>query len=285
MHKLSARVTVLESELSEIRLLLERQTGVLLDAPAEKLAGVVAAYVEQRHMSTSRDLLELLRSSDCDCDALVEDLLDGETRFFAHPPAFEHLSKVVLPELQMRKTGEGPLNLRIWSAGCSTGEEPYSIAITVCEALHGGGSWNVHIVGSDIRREALETAERGLYPQNELEHLPRPVVQKYFAKVGQHFLAKPRVRNLVTFAPTNLAKPHYIGRFDCIFCMRVLPQFSAAQRSSLLHRLHLYLQPGGYLFLGQGEKLPATDVNFQTAATPEYTVYRKPMAAAAANGE
>jgi chemotaxis methyl-accepting protein methylase len=285
MHKLSARVTVLESELSEIRLLLERQTGVLLDAPAEKLAGVVAAYVEQRRMSTSRDLLELLRSSECDCDALVERLLDGDTRFFAYPPAFEYLSQRVLPELQSRKTGQGPLQLRIWSAGCSTGEEAYSIAITICEALNGGASWNVHIVGSDIRHQALEIAERGLYPRSELEHLPGPVVQKYFAKVGEHFLAKPRVRNLVTFAPTNLAKPHYIGRFDCIFCMKVLPQFSAAQRSSLVHRLHLYLQPGGYLFLGPGEKLPATDVNFQTEVTGEYTVYRKAMAAAAKAGE
>lgn len=284
MQKLSSRVTVLEAELSEIRLLLERQTGVLLDAPTEKLCEAVSTYLERKHLSSAGELLNLLRSSDGDCDTLVELLLDGETSFFRYPEAFEFLAKVALPEMQLRKPGENPLNLRIWSAGCSTGEEAYSIAVTICEALNGGGSWNVHIVGSDIRREALETAERGLYPQDELDHLPQPLVQKYFAKVGQHFLAKPRVRSLVTFAPTNLAKPHYIGRFDCIFCMKVLSQFSAAQRAALAHRLHLYLQPGGYLFLGKGEKLPATDVNFQAQSTPEYTAYRKPMAAAAVGG-
>ena len=281
MQKISARVTVLEAELSEIRLLLERQTGVLVDTPSDKLCDAVAAYAEKRRLSSTQEMLEVLRSSEEDSDSLAEELLDGETGFFRYPEAFEFLAQVALPEMQSRKPGENPMSLRIWSAGCSTGEEAYSIAITACEALHGGGSWNIHVVGSDVRRAALETAERGLYPQSELEHLPRALVQKYFAKVGEHFLAKPRIRNLVTFAPTNLARPHYIGRFDCIFCMKVLSQFSASQRAALVHRLHLYLQPGGYLFLGQGEKLPVTDANFQVQTTPDYTVYRKPMAAAA----
>ena len=285
MHKLSPRATVLESELSEIRLLLERQTGVLLDAPAEKLSQAVCAYLEERHLSSPDELLELLRSSDCECDPLVEPLLDGETGFFRHPATFSCLSQVALPELQARKGSHTTVNLRMWSAGCSTGEEAYSIAMTLCEALNGHAGWNIHIVGSDIRRQALETAERGLYPQSLLEHLPRAMVQKYFAKVGQHLLVKPRVRNLVTFAPTNLARPHYIGRFDCIFCMNVLSRFSAAQRASLVHRLHLYLQPGGFLFLGEGEKLPSTEVAFHARAESDYTVYQKPMAAAAGAGE
>jgi two-component system CheB/CheR fusion protein len=284
MNRLSSRVALLESELSEIRLLLERETGVLLDTSVERLSESVATYVEDRRLSNSTELLTLLRSSDCDCDALLEHLLDGETSFFSYPAAFECLSKRVLPDLQDRKIGDGPLNLRIWSAGCSTGEEVYTIAVTVCEALHGAASWNVHIVGSDIRGEALAVAERGLYPQSKLTHLPTATVQKYFAKVGEHYLAKPRVRNLVTFAPTNLAKPHYIGRFDCIFCMRVLPQFSSGQRAALVHRLHLYLQPGGYLFLGPDEKLPVSDINFETQVTASYTVYRKPLAAAAGFG-
>lgn len=285
MPKLSARATVLESELSEIRLLLERHTGVLLDVPAEKLVQAVSGYLEERRLSSPDQLLEQLRSSDCDCDPLIEPLLEGDTGFFRSPEAFHYLSQVALPDLEARKHAEHTVSLRIWSAGCATGEEAYSIAMALCEALNGHSSWNIHIVGSDIRREALLTAERGLYPQSEIEHLPRPMVQKYFAKVGQHFLVKPRVRNLVTFAPTNLAKPHYIGRFDCIFCMGVLPQFSAAQRASLVHRLHLYLQPGGFLFLGSGEKLPATDVTFHARVDSDYTVYQKPMAAGARAGK
>jgi chemotaxis methyl-accepting protein methylase len=250
MHKLSTSVAVLEHELSELRLILERQTGVLLDTPTAALSGLISEFLESRHMASTRDLLERLRSSDSECEDLAELLFDGETRFFRYPAAFESLAKVVLPDLQTRQSGDHPRTIRIWSAGCSSGEEAYSIAMSVCEVVNGnGGGWNVHIVASDIRRQALEVAERGLYPQTALEHVPRHLVQTYFARVGEHFLVKPRVRNLVTFAPMNLAKPGYIGQFDCIFCMDVLPHFSAAQRAALVQRLHLYLQPGGYLFL------------------------------------
>jgi chemotaxis methyl-accepting protein methylase len=285
MHKRSPSGAVLEHELSELRLIVERQTGVLLDTPTEALSGLVSEFVQSRHIASSRDLLERLRSSDSKCEDLAECLFDGETRFFRYPAAFETLAQVVLPELETHHSGDHSRTIRLWSAGCSTGEEAYSIAMSVCEALNGkGGGWNVHIVSSDIRRRALEVAERGLYPQSALQPVPRPLVQAYFARVGEHFLVKPRVRNLVTFAPVNLAKPGYIGQFDCIFCMDVLPHFSAVQRAALVQRLHLYLQPGGYLFLGQGEKLPAVQVKFNARKNADYTVYQKLAVAAASSG-
>jgi chemotaxis protein methyltransferase CheR len=209
----------------------------------------------------------------------------SETGFFRCPAAFDSLAKVVIPELQARKAAEHPHNLRVWSAGCATGEEPYSIAMSVCEAVNcSAGAWKVHIVGSDIRRHALQVAERGLYPRSALRHVSRELVQTYFAKVGQHFLVKPRLRNLVAFTPMNLAAPTYIGRFDCIFCMDVLPHFSTAQRIALVHRLHLYLEPGGYLFLGHGEKIPAMDVTFNYHKNADYILYQKPLAATAKAG-
>ena len=285
MHKLSASVAVLEHELSELRLILERQTGVLLDTPTGTLSSVVSKFLESQRIGSTIDLLERLRSTDSECEGLAERLFEGETRFLRYPAAFESLAKVALPDLQAHQSGDHPRTVRIWSAGCSTGEEPYSIAMSVCEVVNGdGGSWNVHIVAGDIRRQALEIAERGLYPQTALEHVPRHLVQAYLARVGEHFLVKPRVRNLVTFAPMNLAKPAYIGQFGCIFCMDVLPHFSAAQRIALVQRLHLSLQPGGYLFLGQGEKLPAVEVKFNPQNNVGYALYQKPAAAAARSG-
>lgn len=286
MHKLSTSATILEHELSEIRLIVERQTGVLLDTPTETLCDVVSEYLESRRLSSVNDLLGRLRSSDSECENLVERLFEAETRFFRYPAAFESLSKIVLPQLQARKSAESPRTLRFWSAGCSTGEEPYSIAMSVCEVLNcNGGGWNIHIVASDIRRPALQVAERGLYPQSGLEHVQRHLTQAYFAKVGEHFLVKPRLRHLITFAPMNLAKPAYIGRFDCIFCMDVLPHFSVAQRIALVQRLHLYLELGGYLFLGQGEKLPLAEVTFSLQRGSDYILYQKPRAAAAKSGK
>ncbi|HMG99838.1 MAG TPA: protein-glutamate O-methyltransferase CheR [Terriglobales bacterium] len=285
MNKLSTTVAILEHELSEIRLILERKTGVLLRTPTEQLSEIVAEYLDPRQSASTTDLLERLRSSDSECESLTERLVGGETGFFRCPAAFDSLAKVVIPELQSRKTAEHPHNLRVWSAGCATGEEPYSIAMSVCEAVNcSAGAWKVHIVGSDIRRHAVQVAERGLYPQSALRHVSRELVQGYFAKVGQHLLVKPRLRNLVTFTPMNLAAPTYIGRFDCIFCMDVLPHFSTAQRIALVQRLHLYLEPGGYLFLGDGEKIPAMDLTFNYQKNADYILYQKPLAATAKAG-
>src|SRR6202023_1150158 len=99
-----------------------------------------------------------------------------------------------------------------------------------------------------------------------------------------YLLVKPRLRSLATFNTMNLTKPVYIGRFDCIFCMDVLPHLSRAQRTALLERLHLYLEPGGYLFLSQTEKLSAPNLNFRPEPYDGYTFPRKPLAASAAYG-
>jgi chemotaxis protein methyltransferase CheR len=164
--------------------------------------------------------------------------------------------------------------------------------------------WSVHIVGSDLLPSAIQVAERGLYPQSAVGGLPPAVVRTCFSKIGSlqtsqngsqsrsqtgstsasHLLVKPRLRSLVAFNTMNLARPGYIGRFDCIFCMDVLPHFSRAQRLALLERLHLYLEPGGYLFLGQTEKLTASNLNFRPETFDGYTFHRKPVAASAAYG-
>ena len=101
---------------------------------------------------------------------------------------------------------------------------------------------------------------------------------------ASYLLVKPRLRSLVTFNTMNLIKPVYIGRFDCIFCMDVLPHLSRTQRTSLMERLHLYLEPGGYLFLSQTEKLCAPNLNFRSETFDGHTFHRKPLAASAAYG-
>ena len=267
-------------------MILERKTGVLIQTSTDKLSEILVELLDARRSPSATDLLDRLRSSDSECESLAERLVGSETGFFRCPTAFDSLAKVVIPELHSRKAAEHPHNLRVWSAGCATGEEPYSIAMSVCEAVNcSAGAWKVHMVGSDIRRQALQIAERGVYPQSSLRHLSSELVQTYFAKVGQHLLVKPRLRNLVTFTPMNLVAPTYIGRFDCIFCMDVLPHFSTAQRIALVQRLHLYLEPGGYLFLGYGEKIPAMDLSFKYQKNWDYILYQKPLAAAAKSGK
>jgi chemotaxis methyl-accepting protein methylase len=286
MTKLSTALAVLEHDVSELRLVLERQAGVLLDTPSDVLAELASNTIEAQHLGGVSELLELLRSSDTDCERFLEPLLDSTTGFFSHPEAFDAFSRFALPELMNRPSSElDSRMIRVWSAGCATGEEAYSIAISLCEAVDcTSGDWAIRIVGTDIRHEALKIAERGLYSESAVTQIPRPVLQSYFARVGQHFLVKPRVRNLIAFNSMNLAKPGYIGRFHCIFCVNVLPRFSKSQRAALVQRLHLYLEPGGFLLLGGNEKLPAIAANFDAIKNLSYTLYRKPKAATAAAG-
>ena len=121
MNKLSTTVAFLEHELSEIRLILERKTGVLIQTPSEQLSEIVAEHLDAGRCPSTTDLLDRLRSCDSECESLTERLVGGETGFFRCPAAFGSMAKVVIPELQARKAAEHPHNLRIWSAGCATG--------------------------------------------------------------------------------------------------------------------------------------------------------------------
>ena len=281
MHRPSVGSTILEHELSELRLLVERQAGVLLQGSNEVLIPTVTAHLESQQFSSTREFLDSLEGSESEVEQFLESLLDSTSGFGRHPLAFSVFRRTVLPELSRQKANKSPKTLRMWSAGCATGEEVYEIAISVCEAINGDTGWNIHVVGSDIRRVALQVAERGLYPQWDLAQMPRELLQAYFSRVGTHLLVKSRLRNLVAFTNMNLAQPSYLGRYDCIFCMDVMPQFSTAQRIALAQRMQLYLEPGGYLLLGDREKLPAADVHLDVIKESDYVLYRKPLAAGA----
>src|SRR5271154_7041260 len=142
MHKLIATSTILEHELSELRLLVERQTGIVLDCPNSALAAHVVDYVEAQGLGSSTTLLERLRSSDQDpssLPSLLDGLVNTNTGFFRHPGALNALTRQVVPQLCARKSAESPGPMRIWSAGCGSGEETYSIAMAVCDALSSTG--------------------------------------------------------------------------------------------------------------------------------------------------
>ena len=128
MHKLTTGATILEHELSELRLLVERQAGILLDCPNSALAAHVAEYLESHELDSPAALLERLGAADQDpsvLPAFLDGVLNVTTGFFRHPGAMNALAQCVVPQLYARKSDDGPCTLRLWSAGCSTGEEAY----------------------------------------------------------------------------------------------------------------------------------------------------------------
>jgi chemotaxis protein methyltransferase CheR len=270
-------VTVSEHELSEIRGLIETRSGILFDVSRERFFSTrVLEHVEARKLTHGTDLLRLIKNSNVEYDSLLQRLLTQETSFFRYPAIFEALEKKVLPDLHMKKFWESPRSLRVWSAGCATGEEAYSIAMTVADAIEFADAWNIHILATDVSREALDHAEHGVYEPRDLETVTPRQREQYFSRMKDHYLVRPRIRNLVTFAPMNLAQVVYMGKFDCIFCMNVLIYFSEERQAQLIQRFYEYLEPGGYLFLGHAESINRADVKFDTHVYRDARIYQKP---------
>lgn len=270
-------ITVTEHELSELRHMIESRSGILFDESRERFISTrVREHMELKKLQRGADLLRLVKGSNVEYDALLERVLTQETSFFRYPDAFAAFEKKVLPEMHMKKFWENPRSLRIWSAGCSTGEEPYSIGISIMDTLEFAEAWNVHILATDISKQALQLAERGVYPQRTLRTVQPRQLDAYFSRTADQFMVKPKVRNLVQFAPMNLAQAVYVGRFDCIFCMNVLIYFSAERRGALIQRFFEYLEPGGYLFLGHADTVPQSTVKFETIIHGDFRIYQKP---------
>jgi len=274
----NANPVVTDHEMAELRTLIEERSGVHLDDSRERfLTARVREHMEEQRLAHGTDLLRRIRSSNVEYDMLLERLLTQETRFFRYPEIFKAFEGKVLPEQHMKKFWESPRALRIWSAGCATGEEPYSIAIGICESLAFAEAWNINVLATDISRRALAFAERGLYPKRALEGVSPQLLENYFTRQGELYEVKPRLRDLVNFAQVNLAQSVYMGRFDVIFCMNVLIYFTDERRAALVQRFYEYLEPGGYLLLGHAEAVASLPVKFQTVMADGARLLQKPM--------
>jgi chemotaxis protein methyltransferase CheR len=276
----SARLT--EEELDEISALIEQRSAILFDSSRERFFSTrVREYVEEKGLGNGTELLRHVRGSSTEYEALLERLLTQETSFFRYPAVYEALEKRILPEVQERKFWESPRTLRIWSAGCSTGEEPYSIAVTLCQSLKFAEAWEIEILATDISRRALRHAERGVYSKRSLQDVSLGQVETYFTATKHGFQVKPRIRRMISFAQMNLVESVYVGKFDCIFCMNVLMYFSDERRITILRRFYDALEPGGYFLLGHSETLSNVPMKFESIVLGDCRIYRKPVAAEA----
>jgi chemotaxis protein methyltransferase CheR len=268
-----------ESELDEIRALIERRSAILFDSSRERFFSTrIREYLEEKGMHTGGELARQIRASSTEYEALLERLLTQETSFFRYPEVYDALEKKILPEVQERKFWDNPRTLRIWSAGCSTGEEPYSIAITLCEALKFVEAWEIEILATDVSRRALRHAERGSYARRSLENLAPARLENYFTSAKHGYQVRPRIRRMISFVQMNLVESLYVGKIDCIFCMNVLMYFSEQRRLAILRRFYDALEPGGYFLLGHSETLSHSPVPFEAIMLGGYRLYRKPGA-------
>ena len=214
----------------------------------------------------------------------------GETYFFRDRSSFEALEEKVLPSLIMARRLEGALRLRLWSAGCATGEEPYSLAIVLDRLLPDASDWALTILATDINRTALETARRGVYTEWSLRETPPWIRDRYFHRRSpKHFEVDPRIRRMVTLAPLNLADgfPAVMtntSAMDLIFFRNVLMYFTREAQRATVSRLQQALVTGGWLVVSPAEASaelfhPMVAINFPGAIFYQKEPEQKPTPA------
>ncbi len=208
-------------------------------------------------------------------ERIVDAMTTNETLWFRDRYPFEILQQTLLPEITKRRATQ----LRIWSAACSSGQEPYSISITLQEYLMtrpGALPNNIQIVATDISASMLREAGLAQYDRMALARgISEERLQRFFVARGERWEVRPEIRSRVSFRELNLMNSYgALGRFDIVFCRNVLIYFSTELKSDILRRLAQSLNPGGYLFLGGSESPSSYTDAFDMVRTPHGVVYR-----------
>lgn len=196
----------------------------------------------------------------------------NKTDFFRESKHFDFLRDVILPELMPQK------RIRIWSSACSTGEEPYTIAITLFEGVQNPQAWDFKILASDLSTRVLAKAASGIYDEDRFRGMPPELLSRHFLRgrgesLGR-FKVKPHLASMIRFQRLNLMDDCFPIKqpLDLIFCRNVMIYFDRPTQETLVNKFHRYLKPGGYLFIGHSESLQWINHPFQSVAP---TIYRK----------
>lgn len=194
--------------------------------------------------------------------ALLDRIATNETHFFREPKQFEFLERQVFPTWHNQGYGaNGTRNIRVWSAACSTGEEPYSLAMMLSDNFATGPGWDFNILATDISTRVLAAASAAVWPIAKAAEIPDRYLKQYMLKGTGEKIGKmkagPEIRSVIRFERLNLNDDHYPveGRFDLIFCRNVLIYFDNDSRAQVIQRLLDHLAPGGFLFVGHAESL------------------------------
>ena len=251
-------------EFALFRDLIHRESGIFLSEGKRPLVvGRLSRRLRELGLSSwgayyrllaEGDEQERVRMLDCICT--------NETHFFREPRQFEFLERQVFPEWAARAAAAGmPRRIRAWSAACSTGEEPYSLAMTLLAHFPPSAGWNLEVLASDLSTRALDQAKAGLWRIDKAREIPERYLKAFMlrGRGPQEGVMKagPEVRSLLRFQRVNLNHDRYPvpGPFDLVFCRNVLIYFDVASKARVVNRLLDQLAPGGHLFLGHAESL------------------------------
>ena len=285
-----------DAEMRLLQTLVYQECGMYFDARrAHFLQDRLQRRLRECRLDSFYSYYRLLISAEGkqELSRLLEDLTVNETSFFRNKAQLELFHKQILDELIRKKAAEGDCNLRIWSAGCSTGQEPYTIAMLIADALayqqlRTPGSeeviwpkpivpppWHVEIPASDINYTVLRAGQEGLYSEHQMASVDYSYRLRYFDKVGERYAIKKAVKELVHFDFHNLKTEFLPQRNDVIFCRNVMMYFDEAEQRRLIGKFYRCLAPGGYLLVGHAESLLGLTDKFAMVYRNSGTAYKR----------
>lgn len=252
-----------DAEFREAAALVYERFGIhLSDQKRALVAGRLAKRVRSLGLPSFGAYLSRVKAdaTGAELSEFINRISTNHSFFFREKDHFDFLLATVVPALRARLARDSAYPIRFWSAGCAAGEEPYTLAMLLLEALGPAAStadWGV--LATDVSLNALGEARRGVYPGSRLRELPRGWLQKYFTRTGEdEWSVNDEVRRAVLFKRLNLMNEEYPfkGRFDGVFCRNVMIYFDAPTRRGLVDRIYRYVKPEGWFFVGHSEALP-----------------------------
>ena len=246
-------------------------TGIFLDAGKTYLIETRLSGLLEEFRCASYGELYYTAKADASKNIqrkIIDAITTNETLFFRDTSPFDLLQHKILPDLIDRRTANGPgriVNIRIWSAACSTGQEVYSIGMVLKELLGDLRKYNIRIIGTDISDAAVAQASYGIYNKFEMERgLPKDKLSKYFESAANGWKVKDEIRAMATFKKINLLEPFLgLGKFDVIFCRNVAIYFTPEDKTKLFNKLCDAIEPDGYLVIGSSESLAGITNRFE----------------------
>jgi len=267
-----------DGEFDQIRGVIREMTGISMsDSKRQLIYRRLSGRLKALNISTFKEYLAFLKSGDAtEVELFTNAVTTNLTSFFREDHHFDYLVKTIIPEVVQEKQNSSR-RLRIWSAGCSTGEEPYSIAIALREALRDISAWDAKVLCTDLDTDVIATASAGVYTENRFEKMSQVRLKRWFQKSngadGTLLKVRDELRQLLTFKQLNLMHDWPMrGRFDVIFCRNVVIYFDKPTQRVLMDRYADALEDGGYLILGHSESLFNVSDRFTLLGK---TIYRK----------
>lgn len=242
----------------------------------------LTSRAEKNGIDSISDYIKFLKYIDNDkkeMQILINDLTTNETYFFRE---FEQLSvfgEVILQESIEKKLKHGQKKIKIWSAACSSGEEPYTLAIILLEMMENIKEWKIEIIGSDINSFVLAMASKGVYSDRSIREVPPEYLSKYFILSSDGYILKPKVKEMVQFENINFIDAltmRHMRDVDFIFCRNALIYFDEESRKKVVGYFYDSLKDGGYIFLGHSESMSRISSAFELKRKREFIVYQKP---------